>query len=119
MIQIFTKAFRRNLVRGVGIGLCLLALLPMTGCATLIFPERSLVPPGERRGIDGILLTVDIVASVPFAALGSLLVLACVASPGSYVGGDFWKLFYLPVAVDLNHGTLFLPKEGAASLPRN
>jgi hypothetical protein len=87
----------------------------MTGCATLLFPERSLVPKSERGGVDGILLAVDIVASVPFGALGFLWFLSCLSDPSAFAREDFWKLFYLPVAIDLAHGTLFLPKEGYSS----
>ncbi len=102
--------------RGVAAGLCLLALVPMTGCATLIFPERSLVPPPQRGGVDGILLTADIVASVPFTAAGCIMFLAILFDPPklSTLNCRFFEFFYLPISIDLNHGTLFLPKEGAA-----
>jgi hypothetical protein len=89
----------------------------MTGCATLLFPERSIVPPSQRGGVDGILLTVDIIASVPFGIAGCLLFLGMFCDPPSMstLKPDFFKIFYLPVAVDLDHSTLFLPKDGSGS----
>ena len=72
------------MTRALGVTLALLACIPATGCATILFPERSLVPESERGDLDVAMLAGDIVLSIPFFVTTVTIAMAASAGGGGF-----------------------------------
>ena len=93
-------------MKSIGLALSLLALGSLSGCATLLHPERSLTPKAERGSIDGVMLAGDIVVSIPM--LPVVLLLNALSSPfGQTAVEEDPGILAWAVWVDHRHGTLY------------
>ena len=87
--------------------LVLALLLSASGCATIVHPERSLVPQTERGGVDVVMAISDVVLGLPV----TLAVIVGLSFGGGGSGGGHLDTLLFPLlAVDRAQGTLWRPK---------
>ena len=95
-----------RIVKRTRFGLCLLGLLLCSGCATILFPERALVPQSRRGDVDVVMVAADALLSIPTLLVGIM---------GHALGGVGFskgeeKALLFPLWVDCEQGTLWHPK---------
>ena len=83
--------------------LVLVCALATSGCGTICHPERSLLHPYQRGGLDWVVVVLDILLSAPTIVLGAF---------GRAGGPNAWEILFAPLWVDWRQGTLWHPKEG-------
>jgi hypothetical protein len=87
------------------VAFAILVAFSSSGCATILHPERSLVPSDERGDIDTTMVVADVILSVPFLFAG----LCAMAFGGGHP--SMLEALLVPLNLDRRHGTLYHPKE--------
>jgi hypothetical protein len=92
-------------MRAAGLGLCFAAILGASGCATILHPERALIPKNERGEVDLVMAVADTIISIPTYLFAML---AIGLGGGSMDWSESSPLFFA-LWLDQRQGTLWHP----------